>query len=373
MAEKAERELADIEVEEVSIVDSPAIGETFVLVKAVWSTAFVNDLPDSSFLHVAPGGKKDESGRTIPRSLRMFPYRDADGKVDLPHLRNALARIPQSKLSDTLKTKLTAKAQKLLGGSKVKKDDTFVDPVAVSAVKDEPIADPPEIVAIEKAEEAEEAAASSTSETTRKLIEEKLLAVASAAKRMAGELTDVDAEELGSKLSAMASLLWSVRDSIPVLSLSKSVEEAFPVGDQPAMLDKIVECIGQLGQCAARLRAEKTKETMSETTQQTVPEPAPAASVEKQAPLAEDPKAAASKLLVEAGWAPESVTKALEGLAKSPASPDVGAALTAIEKRLAAIESVAVSKAASGDPKPVEKSEDPWSGTEFDPKTFASR
>lgn len=66
--------------------------------KAVWSTAYVNDLPDSAFLHVEPGGTKDEAGKTVPRSLRHFPIRDHRGELDLPHLRNAIARIPQSRI-----------------------------------------------------------------------------------------------------------------------------------------------------------------------------------------------------------------------------------------------------------------------------------
>jgi len=66
--------------------------------KAVWTTAYINDLPDSAFLYIEPGGKKDEEGKTVPRSLRHFPVRDADGKLDLPHLRNAIARIPQAKI-----------------------------------------------------------------------------------------------------------------------------------------------------------------------------------------------------------------------------------------------------------------------------------
>jgi len=81
---------------------------------AEWSTAFVNDLPDSSFLYVAPGGKQDADGKTTPRSLRFFPYKDSSGAVDLAHLRNALARIPQSSLSPALKTQLTTKAQRIL-------------------------------------------------------------------------------------------------------------------------------------------------------------------------------------------------------------------------------------------------------------------
>jgi phage head maturation protease len=81
--------------------------------KAVWSTASQNDLPDSSFLYVEPG-EKDEHGRTVPRSKRHFPYRDASGAIDLPHLRNAIARIPQSNLPDDLKERLQARARRLL-------------------------------------------------------------------------------------------------------------------------------------------------------------------------------------------------------------------------------------------------------------------
>jgi len=62
---------------------------------AVWDTAYVNDLPDSAFLLIAPGGKKDADGRTMPRDLRYFPVRNAAGEVDTAHLRNALAQIPK--------------------------------------------------------------------------------------------------------------------------------------------------------------------------------------------------------------------------------------------------------------------------------------
>jgi len=85
---------------------------------AVWSTAFVNNLPDSAFLYVESGGKKDGDGKTVPRGLRHLPYKGSDGKIDLPHLRNAIARIPQMKgISDSLKASLQARARKLLGGS----------------------------------------------------------------------------------------------------------------------------------------------------------------------------------------------------------------------------------------------------------------
>lgn len=82
--------------------------------KATWSRAFVDGLPDSAFLYVEEGGSKDESGRTVPRTLRHFPVRAGDGEIDLPHLRNALARIPQSDLPEKMKEKLTAEARRLL-------------------------------------------------------------------------------------------------------------------------------------------------------------------------------------------------------------------------------------------------------------------
>lgn len=96
--------------------------KTFIPVpvqKAVWTTAFINKLPDNSFLHIESGGKKDGEGKTVPRSLRHFPYKDSEGKIDLPHLRNAIARIPQAKISgmtkqdlDVLQTKAQAMLEK---------------------------------------------------------------------------------------------------------------------------------------------------------------------------------------------------------------------------------------------------------------------
>lgn len=82
-----------------------------------WTTAYINDLPDSSFLYIESGGSKDDEGKTEPRSLRHFPYKGPDGSVDLPHLRNALARIPQSSLPADTQARLSAKAEKLLAAA----------------------------------------------------------------------------------------------------------------------------------------------------------------------------------------------------------------------------------------------------------------
>jgi HK97 family phage prohead protease len=84
--------------------------------KATWTAAQINDLPDESFLYIdaeAATGK-DDGGLTVPRSARYFPYKDVDGVVDLPHLRNALARIPQSNLSAEIQERLTGMAQAIL-------------------------------------------------------------------------------------------------------------------------------------------------------------------------------------------------------------------------------------------------------------------
>jgi hypothetical protein len=79
---------------------------------AEWSTRYKNDLPDSAFLYIEAGGKKDSEGKIKPRSLRHFPYKDMDGKVDRAHILNAIARIPQAKfLSQAQKDRMQARAR----------------------------------------------------------------------------------------------------------------------------------------------------------------------------------------------------------------------------------------------------------------------
>ncbi len=92
----------------------------YVTAMAEWTTAFVNDLPDSSFAYIEPGGEKDEEGKTKPRSKRHFPIKDADGKPDAAHVRNALSRAPQSPFEDKAMPKIRA-AAKALGIGEEKK------------------------------------------------------------------------------------------------------------------------------------------------------------------------------------------------------------------------------------------------------------
>lgn len=59
---------------------------TLVDERAQMSTADINDLPDSAFAYIEPGGSKDSDGKTTPRSLRHYPLQDE------AHVRNALSR-----------------------------------------------------------------------------------------------------------------------------------------------------------------------------------------------------------------------------------------------------------------------------------------
>ena len=67
---------------------------THALSAAAMSSAAINDLRDDQFAYVEPGGSKDADGKTVPRSLRHFPIHDE------AHVRNALARAPQSPFGD---------------------------------------------------------------------------------------------------------------------------------------------------------------------------------------------------------------------------------------------------------------------------------
>lgn len=66
-----------------------------LILLAKWSRAYINKLPDNAFALILPGGQKDSTGRTAPRSLRKLPHHGPGGAVDKPHLANALSRAAQ--------------------------------------------------------------------------------------------------------------------------------------------------------------------------------------------------------------------------------------------------------------------------------------
>jgi len=61
-------------------------------IAAKWTRAYINDLPNSSFAVIEPAFT---DGKTDNKNARHLPYKDATGKIDLPHYRNALARANQ--------------------------------------------------------------------------------------------------------------------------------------------------------------------------------------------------------------------------------------------------------------------------------------
>lgn len=101
-----------------------------------WTAEYVTDLPDSAFAVVLDGGGKDEESKTTPRSLRKLPHHNSgvdsaidNDSVDLPHLRNALARLPQASLSPEQKSvalhHLEAHAKALEVGENYKWDELY--------------------------------------------------------------------------------------------------------------------------------------------------------------------------------------------------------------------------------------------------------
>ena len=73
---------------------------------AQMSSADINNLPDSDFAYIEPGGTKDPSGKTVPRSKRHFPIQDK------AHAQNALSRAPQSPYGKLAMPKIMAACKK---------------------------------------------------------------------------------------------------------------------------------------------------------------------------------------------------------------------------------------------------------------------
>lgn len=73
---------------------------------AQMTSASIDDLPDSDFAYIEPGGKV-VGGKTEPRSLRHFPI------MDEAHVRNALSRLSQSPFGDKARAKVEAAAKRM--------------------------------------------------------------------------------------------------------------------------------------------------------------------------------------------------------------------------------------------------------------------
>jgi len=72
----------------------------------VWSTKEQNDLPDECFAYIEPGGKKDSEGKTVPRGLRHFPYKDEKRNLDEAHINAGFSYLSKAKLPAAAKKKI---------------------------------------------------------------------------------------------------------------------------------------------------------------------------------------------------------------------------------------------------------------------------
>ena len=84
-----------------------------------WNIKYRNSLPDSSFAVIEPAYLNNE---TKNKNCRHLPYRDINGKIDMPHLRNALARVNQIKpVTDSITTE-ELRRQAMITLEKAKKE-----------------------------------------------------------------------------------------------------------------------------------------------------------------------------------------------------------------------------------------------------------
>jgi hypothetical protein len=97
-------------VDEIDIVMN-----SLALAKADLSSGQLNDLPDSAFAYIEPGGAKDSDSKTTPRSKRHFAIHDK------AHADNAAARIAQGAKFGQEATPKVKAAQKKFGESDTSK------------------------------------------------------------------------------------------------------------------------------------------------------------------------------------------------------------------------------------------------------------
>jgi hypothetical protein len=222
----ATRRLVNVSVKNVSAVDSPANRRRWLIVKAAapksenekqrvaigktaWTTAYVNDLPDSAFAVISPGGEKDDEGKTVPRSLRHLPYRNADGEIDLPHLRNALARLNQIEASEADKARArrtllaAARASGIEAAEKMEHPMTFDDAMLrrringlLAALGDHFGALTETLYSVLESTDEDKPA------SMRTAIQDFTAAVAASLPVMMAELLDQSVEKIGRKISA---------------------------------------------------------------------------------------------------------------------------------------------------------------------------
>lgn len=105
--------------------------------KAEWTTEYINTLPNSSFAVIEPAYLE---GKTEDKNCRHLPFKDDNGEVDLPHYRNALARVNQIKpvtdsiSEEALRSQAAAELEKYRDLLEENKDEKSTDEKILDAL-----------------------------------------------------------------------------------------------------------------------------------------------------------------------------------------------------------------------------------------------
>lgn len=250
-----------------TIVDVPAYeGRTPILAVAEkdisekWTRKYINDLPDSAFLYIEPGGKKDKEGKTVPRSLRHLPYKNKNGEIDPDHLRNAIARLSQPNtgkdwLTEGLRKRLLSKARKLLESLK-KEDNSEMEELEELKAK---IAEYEQALA-DKEKELEELRKFKEEVETERANAEKLEEIKNKFKEAGIEKSEDYFEENKDKLLSMdeAAIEFMIQEMAVALASAKQekVEESSkPLPDFPS--DDVKDPAEKAKRLLEKLRGEK--------------------------------------------------------------------------------------------------------------------
>ena len=105
--------------------------------RAAMSTADINNLPDSAFAYVAPGGKLDAEGKTVPRDLRHYPV------PDKAHADDAAARASAAIAAGGAEAEIAKKALPKIKEAQAKFDKQSNSAEPEAEQRDEPEAPAP--------------------------------------------------------------------------------------------------------------------------------------------------------------------------------------------------------------------------------------
>jgi hypothetical protein len=323
--------------EVVTVTGTPA-GIAELIHKAAMRAASINDLPDSDFAYIEPGGKKDEEGKTTPRSLRHFPIHDE------AHARDALGRAPQSPFGDKAMPKIRAAAKRF--GIDVSKETAMPDETADVVKADAPV-EVGDIVDAPTGSQAETVPGSSDWETLDAETAQRAIAVLGRAKAAVDWLRDREAQECAT-----------------------DAEDGGNVADLDAACCALDAVIGTLGAFAAgeQIEAELGEEMdgVAKAVAALTDDPAPLVTLEGFAPIAKAGRVLSSANEQAIRQAGELLQRVLASL-PAPVSDDGGQPVAKADEEAPVPEPTpatepdvaAIDAAEDATPDPVEKTEAP--------------